>query len=107
MRIFVFSLLVLALVTALGVDLAMAQDTEIYCETKALLEGGLGQAIGLMVGLLGLLTFLKGGGFFGLIMIIMGVLVTVAPQLLTSILLGLDAGVSGTNVTGNDFKPPC
>ncbi len=95
MRIFVFILLITAMFASLGIDFAMAQDQEIYCDTVGLLEGSVGTIIGTLVALSGFLIFLK-GSMAGLVLVICGVAVGVFPQIFTSFLGGMELAFSGT-----------
>jgi hypothetical protein len=105
MRAFVFLVAVVAFFVGIDISTASAQDVEIYCETKDMIEGGVGQSIGILVALTGLITFLR-GSMFGLILMVCGALVTLSPAIVGNVLNAL----SNTGTGGNqdkDFLPPC
>jgi hypothetical protein len=110
MRMFVFLLLLVAVFIGLDVDMALAQDKELYCDTKGLLEGSVGNIIGTLVALSGLFTFLR-GSMFGIILIIIGAAVLIFPQMFSSFLTGMDMAFSGTKAggrgTGGSYDVAC
>jgi len=80
---------------------------QLFCDTRALLEGNIGILIGLILVFVALWSMINGAKFLAAApLLVMGALITALPSLIMATLEGLGALLQQSGITQSQFKPP-